>query len=252
MFTGRYVQGLILCCISILLFVLAWLSYRRRLPYFSLLLFPPVLVLLIASVNEQGVIGLMWSYPAILLFYFVFRERWAWVANFVIIVVVVPLAAQNLESAVALRAVATLTLVSFVSIMAVRVIGSQQKRLESLAITDSLTGLLNRSLLKPTLDQSVSRFRRTFEPVSLLAIDVDLFKQVNDQHGHAKGDDVLVRVAELLAERLRASDVIFRTGGEEFVVVLPNTDAEPGLHVAQDPGNHCRNGERWCCNAHKR
>jgi len=233
MFLGRFVLGFGATVIVMVLALLARLSYKGHLSNASLLLFPPVVGFLVLSIQEQGVIGVMWAYPGIVCFYFVFRERWAWVANFVIIVLVVPMSAATLEKAVALRAMVTLIVVSVFSIFAVRVISMQQSRLETMAVTDSLTGLLNRSLLTPALEQASANFRRTEEPTTLLAIDIDLFKNINDTFGHRTGDEVLIGVAELLTGRLRSSDMLFRTGGEEFAVLLPNTAAEPGHHVAQ-------------------
>jgi len=233
MFNGKFALGLGATLVVMVLVVLARLSYKGHHSNVSLILFPPVLAFLAMSVQEQGVIGVMWSYPGIVLYYFVFKETWAWVANCLTIVVVVPLSVSVLETDVALRAMVTLIVVSVFSIMAVRVISVQQQRLEALAVTDSLTGLLNRSLLTSTLEQAISRCRRTNEPAALLTIDIDHFKMINDTFGHQAGDQVLVGVANLLKGRLRSTDIVFRAGGEEFVVVLPDTDAEPGHHVAQ-------------------
>ena len=129
-----------------ILAVLAYLSYRGRRSAFSLVLFPPVLAFLLLSIEQQGVIGVMWAYPGIVIFYFIFQEKWAWIANTIIIATVVPMATTVLEPAIALRGAVTLLVVSAFSIMIIRVIAGQQARLEELAVTDSLTGLLNRSL----------------------------------------------------------------------------------------------------------
>jgi len=230
---GQLGFGFGLLAITAVLCFLAYISFRDRFSNWSLLLFVPILLLVASSVQTQGVVGVMWSYPAIVSFYFMFRQRWAWVANAIVILVIVPLAAQYLPTEVALRAMVTFVLVSMFSILAVRVIDTQQQRLESLAITDSLTGLLNRSLLGANLDQALARRRRAGESATLLAIDVDNFKDINDAYGHQYGDQVLVTTATMIKTRLRASDIVFRTGGEEFAVLLPDTKAEPARHVAQ-------------------
>lgn len=233
MYHGRILVGGGVAVVVGLLVILARMSAKGRYSNLALLLFPPVLAFLLLSIKEQGVIGVMWSYPGIVCFYFIFRERWAWVANALLIVTVVPLTASELETAIALRAVVTLYVVSVFSIMAVRVIGVQQARLETMATTDSLTGLLNRSLLVPSLEQAFARHRRSDEPATLLSIDIDHFKNINDTFGHQAGDLVLAGVAEVLRRRLRTTDQLFRIGGEEFAVVLPDTHAEPAHHVAQ-------------------
>ncbi len=151
MFRGRLLLGTGATIIVAVFTVMGYSAYKGRFSNLSLILFPPVLAFLLLSVKEQGVIGVMWSYPGIVCFYFLFRERWAWVANAILIMTVVPLAARELETAIALRAMVTLNVVSVFSILAVRVITTQQRRLERMAVTDSLTGLLNRSLLTPNL-----------------------------------------------------------------------------------------------------
>lgn len=98
------------------------------------------------------------------------------------------------------------------------------ERLERLALTDPLTGLFNRRYLEQALALEITRQRRQKRPFSLLMVDVDHFKHYNDTHGHPRGDDVLRELAQILQGSLRASDIVARVGGEEFVVVL--LDAE--------------------------
>ncbi|AQT61061.1 histidine kinase N-terminal 7TM domain-containing protein [Cellvibrio sp. PSBB023] len=92
------------------------------------------------------------------------------------------------------------------------------------ALRDPLTGLYNRRYLDEFFMLAVARARRQSQPMALALIDLDHFKQLNDDHGHLIGDDVLKSVALFLVENLRASDVIFRIGGEEFLVILPEVD----------------------------
>ena len=92
------------------------------------------------------------------------------------------------------------------------------------ALRDPLTGLYNRRYLDEFFMLAVAHARRQSQPMALALIDLDHFKQLNDDHGHLIGDDVLKSVALFLVENLRASDVIFRIGGEEFLVILPEVD----------------------------
>lgn len=103
-----------------------------------------------------------------------------------------------------------------------------------LAARDPLTGLANRRALMEAMRHQVALAARRQTPLSLLMIDLDFFKQVNDRHGHMTGDAVLCAVAERIGQRLRAQDVLGRYGGEEFVILLPHTDAEGALRVAED------------------
>jgi diguanylate cyclase (GGDEF)-like protein len=97
--------------------------------------------------------------------------------------------------------------------------------MERLATHDGLTGCLNRSTIDAMLSHELERGRRERETVSFVLLDLDHFKLVNDQHGHRAGDEVLRAFARTVRERLRASDIFGRTGGEEFGLVLPATDA---------------------------
>jgi diguanylate cyclase (GGDEF)-like protein len=107
------------------------------------------------------------------------------------------------------------------------------RALDLQARTDALTGLLNRRGFETQMAFALALARRSTRPLSLIAVDVDHFKRVNDTYGHEAGDEVLRRLARTLEARLRGSDVIARLGGEEFVALLPDTDLEGARAIAQ-------------------
>jgi diguanylate cyclase (GGDEF)-like protein len=100
------------------------------------------------------------------------------------------------------------------------------KELKELAFIDGLTGLLNRREIKSRSTSVLSQFSRTKNPLSVLMIDIDFFKKINDNHGHAEGDRVLKQIGRVLIKCGRKSDLISRFGGEEFLILLPDADLE--------------------------
>ncbi len=99
------------------------------------------------------------------------------------------------------------------------------KNLHRNAVTDPLTGLYNRRLFTETFDKEINRARRYAHPLSLVILDLHRFKEVNDKHGHPRGDEVLQAAASTLRKTLRTSDSAFRIGGDEFALLLPQTDS---------------------------
>ena len=106
--------------------------------------------------------------------------------------------------------------------------------------TDPLTGLLNRRAMTEFLDREILRCRRYKHPLSLLLVDLDHFKQVNDSKGHPEGDRLLVGLGELLLREVRTVDLVARYGGDEFCVILPETGAEGARVVARRIVEHVR------------
>ena len=110
---------------------------------------------------------------------------------------------------------------------------AQGARLEALLREDALTGLSNRRAILTQLGGMVSGARRHGHPLSIAVLDLDHFKRINDNHGHKTGDQVLVAAAHAIGAHLRAEDQLGRLGGEEFLVLLPDTDAPAAARVAE-------------------
>jgi diguanylate cyclase (GGDEF)-like protein len=195
---------------------------------------PTILVVLALDFQRQGIIAALWCFPAALVFYCVLEERYAWLANAALVTMALPMAWWVFEPPIALRVAATLVTVSVIAAVFVRVITLQRQALEALAVTDPLTGLANRALLPETLERAIARGQRTGAYMSLVALDIDHFKVINDTRGHDAGDAVLREVAGVLHERLRKADRAFRIGGEEFLVLLDGADAEDARAVAEE------------------
>lgn len=199
-----------------------------------LALVPAVVVFLIMAISNQGIIGVLWCYPAVLAFYFMLPERKAWLANTVILGSTLPVVWASFEPELASRVIATLAIISVLSAVFLRVINDQQQMLREQAITDPLTGVLNRKLLQTSLEEAIQQNDRAGLPMTLIALDLDYFKRINDTHGHDAGDAVLKGVGQLLRERCRRVDKVFRMGGEEFLVLLYNSNTNNGIGTAEE------------------
>jgi len=105
--------------------------------------------------------------------------------------------------------------------------------LAQLSITDGLTKLHNHRYFQDYLTREIKRVGRTKQPLSLILLDIDDFKLLNDTHGHAAGDEVLMSLASIMNDSARESDLIARYGGEEFVILMPNTDLAGAVHLAE-------------------
>ncbi|WP_417565417.1 diguanylate cyclase [Marinobacter sp.] len=110
---------------------------------------------------------------------------------------------------------------------------SLELELEQLSITDELTGLNNRRYMLRKLEESVAESERYGDDFSLVSLDVDFFKNINDSYGHPTGDAVLQRFATIIETRIRKSDVVARTGGEEFIIFMPSTGLAEAEQVAE-------------------
>lgn len=235
-FYGRHFVGATSLLVVLLLAANAWTTARGRFtPSLTLFALVPAIIFFLGYATKNlGMVGALWSYPAVISFYFMLPERKAWLANSVLLLVVIPHAWMVLELGLAARVAATLLVVSAFSAIFIRVITTQQQKLHALVVTDTLTGLLNRTLLNDTLDEAIQHNARSGVPMTLATLDLDEFKAINDTLGHDAGDTVLRGVGELLRKRVRRVDKLFRPGGEEFLALLYGANGESGRQVAEE------------------
>lgn len=109
----------------------------------------------------------------------------------------------------------------------------KNEELGKLAITDRLTGLVNRMRLDEVLKNEIIRFNRSVHELSVIMLDIDHFKNINDTHGHIKGDQVLKDVAKTITSNIRENDISGRWGGEEFIIICPGTNLEGAIVIAE-------------------
>lgn len=203
---------------GILLSVLyAWLTSDTRRPSVVLAYF--IGVMSVIAVHVLGIAGAYWLYPALIANFFLTDRRHAFVialSALLALILTDGLFRSPSESASYSVTLIVSALLAYAFAYRTSV---QREQLEVLASKDALTGAYNRRELLVELERTQKAFAREGSAFGLLILDLDHFKRVNDRHGHIEGDNVLIRFAQLLQQSVRASDRVFRYGGEEFVVV---------------------------------
>lgn len=197
-------------------------------------LIPAGMTFMIGVFLRDGFIGTVWCYPSVIACYCMLSEKRAWIAVAIILGIGFPMAWLTLPHEYAYRVFATLSAVSVFSGILVRVIDTQHSRLKEQLNRDPLTGLLNRLTLKPRLQAAISDAQQGKPCSTLLAIDVDHFKRINDTFGHEQGDATLCTLAWLILNNLQPEDACFRTGGEEFLVLLQATSENEAFCIAEN------------------
>jgi len=187
---------------------------------------------MLAVVYLRGVSLVYWVYPTMIAAYFVVRPGHALAINSVGLVLLISMLFGKMTMVNLSTIIVTVGLVNlFAYVFAYRT-GLQTQRLHTAVELDFLTGVGNRRALDRKLLEHAQERRPQLE-ASLLLLDLDHFKQVNDQHGHAAGDKVLKKLAELMRAHTRSSDRIFRYGGEEFAVIASGAGLSAAAHLAE-------------------
>jgi len=198
--------------------VLVWKKYYSNLALY--VLSPAIMAFCYYSIPTLGIIGVLWAFPSMICFYYILPERQAWLVNVVTLTLCTYLAFGTFDQGLAIRVVASLTLISAFTAVNIRQIKKQQIVLHHLAITDALTGMYNRNTLNTVLDDIISSHHKLAENSHLLTIDVDQFKVINDQYGHDQGDEILIAIAKTIEKTVNDYGVTYRYGGEEFMAVI--------------------------------
>lgn len=140
---------------------------------------------------------------------------------------------QRIEKAFIINLVVALVISAVVLLLAHVAVRGYHGKLEAMATQDKLTGVASRQVFEFYFKQAVARSKRRDEPLSLVLLDIDLFKQVNDSYGHEAGDRVLTRVAQLVKSHVREEDVVCRWGGEEFLLLLSGCNLQHARDITE-------------------
>jgi len=183
-------------------------------------------------VYVRGAQQIYWTFPALMAAFYLLKPREAIVLTVSMAAVLIPRLIQDLNTFEA----STIIIAIFVTMafaFAFSVVNNrQQNKLVNLATKDPLTGAGNRRALLAKLTEVIASFDRSKSPSSLVLLDIDHFKAVNDKYGHATGDQILQRIAQILELRIRLNDTLYRIGGEEFVVVVDGQGIERASRLA--------------------
>src|SRR5215813_12677786 len=230
----RYAIAIGIVSVVLLLAINALALRNKKSPPIPLaLLLVPMVAAMTISLKSQGVIGAFWCYPTVLFFYFVLSGGLANLCSLALLLVATTMVYRYIGVSVTIRFFITLTMTIVIINIILNIIGDLQRRLLDQAITDPLTGAFNRRHMESCLGDAIERNRRTGSPASVLLIDVDHFKSINDRFGHEAGDNVLKRIVALISKRSRRLDLLFRMGGEEFLLFLSDTRSLDAMKLAE-------------------
>ncbi len=184
-----------------------------------------VLATLVSGLFLQGESIIYWYYPFAFIVLSSVEHRQARIMLVASIALLVPAVFYAVDLELAIRFSVTYIMVCLLGGVGVALLDKGQLRQAKLAITDPLTGALNRRSMLAHLDDAIEGCQRGFGTASILMIDIDHFKSINDTYGHKAGDDALKTVVDALVYRKRKLDELFRTGGEEFIVLARNLES---------------------------
>jgi diguanylate cyclase (GGDEF)-like protein len=185
------------------------------------------------SLATQGIYGALWSFPFAFLAFFVLSRPAANAVGAALVLAGSALTAISVDLPTAVRYGLSLALCLVILNVILNVLQAMHARLLAQTLTDPLTGAYNRRHMDTVLEEMRERHRRSSAPVSALLIDIDHFKDINDTLGHRTGDVVLKAIVRAIQQRRRKLDLLFRHGGEEFLLLLPDTRVSEAQKLAE-------------------
>jgi diguanylate cyclase len=185
------------------------------------------------TVYIRGEAQIFWAYPALLAVFYLVKPGEAVVIATATIIALVPVLVPVMETIQLTTVFVTLIATCAFAYAFAYLTRGQRDQLLVLARKDPLTGVGNRRALDEKLNEVCAAQSRVNVPSSLIILDIDNFKEFNDEFGHAAGDQILVRLTEIIDLRIRVTDSLYRIGGEEFVVVLEGQHKEKARRLAE-------------------
>jgi diguanylate cyclase len=208
-----------------------WWTRQVRLASLTLTLF--FMTGLVIIVNLLGASLIYWAYPTMVAAFFLVKPREAVVINLLVMVLLIPVLVAGMPNLQFIIVLVTLVLNNIFAYVFATRMNEQRQHLSYLAERDPLTGIGNRRALTASLEDVIVRQHTKPVTASLVVLDLDHFKDVNDTYGHTIGDKILVRVTEIVDTKIRVTDDLYRYGGEEFVVIAMGAPREAANKLAE-------------------
>ncbi len=231
---GEYFVAILDAIIILGMLLLGVFVYRtRKVRFASIALSVFCVAAVLASVYVSGTRQVLWAYPAVMAIFYLLRPLEAVALILAMISGLLPALLVSGSSFHTTSVIITLLVMGAFAYAFAAVANQQRNMLMQLATKDPLTGVGNRRALDSKLSELTAAFSRAPTASSLIILDLDHFKAVNDNHGHAKGDEILRRITEIVNLRIRVTDSLYRIGGEEFVVVVEHQGIDKASHLAE-------------------
>ncbi|MGB5353588.1 MAG: GGDEF domain-containing protein, partial [Woeseia sp.] len=187
----------------------------------------------LATLYLIGPKQLFWGYPALVVAYYLLKPEEAVAATGVTLLAMVPILSTQVDVFAIATVTITMIMTSVFAYAFAALTRSQRQQLMDLATCDPLTGAGNRRALTQKMAEVIANRDRTSSPASLIILDLDHFKAINDDFGHGVGDQILTRLAEIINLRIRVTDSLYRIGGEEFVIVVDGQNIDRATRLAE-------------------
>lgn len=221
------------CVLAIVILNAAAIYLKKQLPIVRTAFIIGLAVLVGVALLNRGVYGTYWAYPIVLFIGFAVPRRMAKIYTAVFLIYCAFLMFYLLNAGLALRSVVGLGITILFTNIFLSIIEKLQEKLLEQSVIDPLTGAFNRRQMNSSLEEAIERKHRASTPASILILDIDNFKCINDTYGHGEGDHVLMEFVSLIKGRVRRLDKLFRIGGEEFLLFLPDTPEGGALTLAE-------------------
>jgi len=241
---GEWVVGLVDTLMVIAMICLGLYVYISRKVYIaSLALSILAMVGLTIVIHLKGPALLFWAYPTMVGAFFILSPQIAVILTLLTALAISPALINQLTLTEIAMVMITLTVNNVFAYIFTTRMNQQRDQLSLLVSKDTLTGAGNRRALDEKLIELIAFHKRTKQVASLIMLDVDHFKSVNDNYGHAVGDQVLIGLADLVKKRIRTTDCLYRFGGEEFVVIAIGANLNAAEAIAEDLRQIVERGE---------